>query len=1042
MAINVTSDTELDTAIQTANTIPQIIDLTGSFNFSIQMQPLQTDSTFNPRSSSSYTVDGHNFTLTHQNGVNLNSFNRLFFVKENGENIIQNLIIDGANATGGRGGGIYAFGPSALGGGGGGGLGAGGALFVDRNATVTLNNVTLQNCSAVGGASTIATNRVGVPSAINPASDSCSMGGGGMEGAPGKSAGSASPGKFDGSEGGGFLNGDQPKDSSGMGECGGAGFHTAATGDTPPFNGNGVGNEESGGGFGENYRGQGSDQFNSTFIEGSGGGGGDGGHGALRGSGGTSGANTFAGGSGSLDYTTAGTPGSGGDGNFGAGGGGGGGQQTAIAGSGGSGGNGGFGGGGGSGGHSPILFGNGGSGGFGGGGGSGGTGGIGGFSAGDGTSTHGGGGAGLGGAIFIRDGGTLNIQKAITFSGNSAVGGAGTTPGLGRGADIFMMSSGQITVDNLLIDSTIPNPIESDIGSGGGSTSTGGLNLNTGNTAKFKLNGTNTYTGTTIVSSGQLSIEGSLITPVDVQGTGTFGGNATLSVNDAVTNSGNLTVKNGGTVAPGGTIPVSVVTVENTPVSLVTVENNLLFESGSKFFDSTVTSSSETDCINVTGSTTIDPGARIEFAAVFGNFIYGQTITVLQAGSVTGEFTPENIPLNNQGDPLFEVQYTSTAVQLFFTSPNPLFTGQVVNPGNPLNVCNYILSLPSIDPNSPLGLAVEILGLLSNQYLNTALNLLHPAAFSALGWLNVANNSKALSSFSNHLLDLPCLPREIYSSELWIEPFGVWQKQNQMSQFRGFQSEGGGALFGYDYRFDRFGLGIGGGYTYTSFKWKESAGNGHIKQLYAGVYGGSITPFLNVDFSSMIGGNFNHVDRQIFFTGGTPKSTIDEIAKSSYTELQWSSRIGFVARLSSTSSFIKLVGNTEYYYLHQPHFKEQGAEGLNLKVQSKETQFIRTELGLNMSQMFIYNEGCFAPYINFFWIGKTPFGSSSYHSSFENQDLSFSVTTTSRWSNQFAPVIGFKTSRNDGLSFLGEGRAELGSKIKNYFGSLRIDYVY
>jgi hypothetical protein len=55
----------------------------------------------------------------------------------------------------------------------------------------------------------------------------------------------------------------------------------------------------------------------------------------------------------------------------------------------------------------------------------------------------GGGGAGFGGAIFIENGGTLNINGSASFQGNTvtagASGGTGATAGSAAGADIFMM---------------------------------------------------------------------------------------------------------------------------------------------------------------------------------------------------------------------------------------------------------------------------------------------------------------------------------------------------------------------------------------------------------------------------------------------------------------------------------------------------------------------------------------------------------------------------------------------------------------------------
>eukprot|EP01066_Platyproteum_vivax_P021666 Platyproteum_vivax@DN9913_c0_g1_i1.p1 len=105
-----------------------------------------------------------------------------------------------------------------------------------------------------------------------------------------------------------------------------------------------------------------------------------------------------------------------------------------------------------------------------------------------------------------------------------------------------MASNGQITVENLTTNSVVPYPIASDFGDRGGALNAGGLTLDPGNTAIFTLNGANAYTGTTQVNSGSLYVEGSVITPVTMNG-GTFGGNASLFVS-AVLSSGDLTITN------------------------------------------------------------------------------------------------------------------------------------------------------------------------------------------------------------------------------------------------------------------------------------------------------------------------------------------------------------------------------------------------------------------------------------------------------------------------------------------------------------------
>ena len=384
----------------------------------------------------------------------------------------------------------------------------------------------------------------------------------------------------------------------------------------------------------------------------------------------------------------------------------------------------------------------------------------------------------MGAAIFIQENGNLTIRNAISFSNSTAAPGAGNNPGLARGIDIFMMSSGQITVQNLITNSSILNPIESDFNSTGIGLGIGGITLDNTNTATLTLNGANTYTGTTQVNSGSLYVEGSVITPVTVGG-GTFGGNASLLFFAGLPLTGNLTI-NSGTVAPGG----------NNLYGTINVGNNLLFSGAGSFFDAEIDSVGNTDSINVIGTATL--AGTIDIQAHAGNFLEGQVITILTAGGGLGgtTFTTEIIPLTLAGTPLFQVIYPPNSpfgtVQLLVLE-NVLFSqqGQIIDGGNPQHVVDYISSILPIDPLSDLAFAINVLGLLSDAKVNDALNLMHPAGFGSLEWINMTNNSEVMDIFSQHLFELSCSPRGCRSlkengrkNSVWIKPFGVWNDQN------------------------------------------------------------------------------------------------------------------------------------------------------------------------------------------------------------------------------------------------------------------------
>ncbi|HET6235806.1 MAG TPA: Hint domain-containing protein [Acetobacteraceae bacterium] len=400
--------------------------------------------------SATLTIDGHTNTINGGYTGSAGSGSRGFLVYQ-GDVTIQNVTITDAVARGGAGGSFFAAAA------GGGGAGLGGGLLVASGGVVSLSGVNFTSDAAIGGA-------------------------GGNGGATGDT----------GYGGGGGLGGNGGYGTLRYGG-GGGGVGQSATGGSsngPPTNG-GTGILPGGsGGNGLGYGGALSGVGGAYSGGGGLGGGSNGGAGGVyKGAGGGGGG--LGGSPGSLSGN-----GSGGAGGWG--GGGGGGYNH--------GGNGGFGGGGGSG----YYGGNGGFGGGGGGGGGGGSGGgagLGGFGAGNGGGGKGlwgagGGGLGAGGGIFVQQGGTL-IVGAGTLSGGSAVGGAGGvnftgtsgspgTAGSGFGSGIFIQGTQTVTFSPASGTTlTVDNVIADQAGSGG--TGAGGISVLGGGTVTLDV--TNTFTG-------------------------------------------------------------------------------------------------------------------------------------------------------------------------------------------------------------------------------------------------------------------------------------------------------------------------------------------------------------------------------------------------------------------------------------------------------------------------------------------------------------------------------------------------------------------
>ncbi|MBI2743449.1 MAG: autotransporter domain-containing protein [Chlamydiales bacterium] len=430
---------------------------------------------------------------------------------------IDNLSIENCGILGGQGG--------SGGCGGGGGLGAGAGIFVDKDATVGVTNTAFTSCTVTGG-----TGSNGATVAARGSGGGGGYGGGG--------AGSGSNGGGAGGGGGFRSNGGSAGSSGGGGGAGGRWVPGLSTVDGGSSNsitnsgGGGGGTLTGGATTSSGLGGDGGSNLNSTGgavgTNGNGaaggpgtGGAGGGNNGPVITSGGAGGFGGGGGGSGTNSPLTTGAGGGGAGGAFG----GGGGSSTGAASGGGAGGD--FGGGGGAGANSATVGGStggssfgggggggarggpgtlkGGTGGFGGGGGGGGPGnspGAGGTEGGAGsafsgtTGGGGGGGAGLGGALFVRDGGILDIGSGCSFSGNNAFGGTtvgGGAHGQGKGGDLYVIDSTTLTFsgDATFTDSLALPP---------------GVAFHKKGVGLLSLSVASSYSGDTFIDAGELAV--------------------------------------------------------------------------------------------------------------------------------------------------------------------------------------------------------------------------------------------------------------------------------------------------------------------------------------------------------------------------------------------------------------------------------------------------------------------------------------------------------------------------------------------------------
>lgn len=209
---------------------------------------------------------------------------------------------------------------------------------------------------------------------------------------------------------------------------------------------------------------------------------------------------------------------------------------------------------------------------------------------------------------FIKNGtGTFTLSGTITAGGNVTINeGTFRLASANRIADGRFIAMGLTGIFNLNgFDETIgglSGGTSNTVTLGGGTLTTGGLNIATSffgaisgsgslikeGTEVFRLERSNSYTGSTTVNAGTLLINGSVTSNVTVASGATVGGSGTIN------SSNSLTVQSGGTIAPG-TSPG------------ILNSGNVTLQSGSAFNAELngTTVGTQYDQLNVTGTVTI-----------------------------------------------------------------------------------------------------------------------------------------------------------------------------------------------------------------------------------------------------------------------------------------------------------------------------------------------------------------------------------------------------------------------------------------------------
>lgn len=176
------------------------------------------------------------------------------------------------------------------------------------------------------------------------------------------------------------------------------------------------------------------------------------------------------------------------------------------------------------------------------------------------------------------------------------------------------------------------------------------------------------FTGSTLVSAGQLIMAGSMGSIVTVGNGGTLAGNGTV---------GGIVLQSGGIVSPGTA----------TGVGTLSVSGNYAQASGSTYAAQVIGSTA--DKITVTGTATLASGAGLTVTTQ--NASFGRYTLLSATGGVTGRYTSVQTDLTGVS---YLISYASDAVYLDIGRSNQTLLALARN-GNQLGVANALVGLSS-----------------------------------------------------------------------------------------------------------------------------------------------------------------------------------------------------------------------------------------------------------------------------------------------------------------------------------------------------------
>lgn len=645
--------------------------------------------------------------------------------------------------------------------------------------------------------------------------------------------------------------------------------------------------------------------------------------------------------------------------------------------------------------------------------------------------------------------GTLRAGAANAFSSNSVVSLANTSGAILDLNDfsntIGGLSGGGTTGGNISLGTATLTVSQSSNTTYGGVISGVAGSLTKTGSGTLTLTGDSTF-GATTVSAGQLTVNGTLTSPVTVGLNGTLAGGGIIEADVALS----------GTLSPGdGSLnTLGIIGDLTTPASTATTIYSI--------------SPTERSLVLIIGTASLDGSAQVSVAP--GIYSEGAQYVLLQTSSSGLSGTYDSLSFSN---PNFQgsLSYLEESVILTVTA----FSGSITTSnlsGNSLVISNYINGLPS----SLFSQASSYLAGLDGDEVAQAMLAISPSRNSFSTYM-VQNNAFLLSrtvamrmdqrrkkpfgkqeSFvaqsslpapkvlmegafitQGNIEGAPLKPSLFEASQynVWLTDFGSWSFQGAQKQNPSFSAFSGIAgLIGFDTStpIENFYVGAMTGYFPSFIEDDSNFGKQQIDSALLGIYATRKKDHFFLE--AYLGGVYNRTDsdRQMVFQG------FNSIAQAEFNTWQFTPHVKCGYDLTHHATITPFI-SLDWPVSFQMGYTEQDATYYNMTVQPKVSSFLQMLLGLSASQTWDFSCGSLFLKEEAGYIYRNPFSTGTVNAAFVGAPGQFQVISFAKRQSLVDLSLECLFQRNDWfVSLAGDWQFGSGYKSGNLSGGLGIEF--